>query len=129
MPATSLPQTQEELSELVQQQVEDVLRARGSAPFTLDDSDRLERLDAQMNSMMQDRSKGRILNGPLWLSGASVVNGTVTADKLVVNTLEAVTANTGNLNVTGNITVAAAYPALTGARIRINATEIAGEEE
>lgn len=123
--AAEAPSSQE-LTDLVREQVEDVLRARGSAPFTLDDADRLEKIDTQMQSLLQDRSMGRILNGPLWLSGASVVNGTVTADKLVVNTLEAITTNTGILNVTGNITAAAAYPALTGARVVINASEIAG---
>lgn len=115
-----------ELADLVREQVEDVLRSRGGITFMPEDQERLEKLDAQMSGMLQDRSLGRIMNGPLWLSGASVLNGTVSAEKLVVNTLESITINTGALNVTGNLTAAASYPALTGARVVINSTGVKG---
>lgn len=115
-----------ELAELVREQVEDVLRSRGGLPFLPEDQERLEKLDAQLQGMLQDRSLGRIMGGPLWLSGASVLNGTVTAEKLVVNTLEAITTNTGTLNVTGSFTAAASYPALTGARVVISSAGVKG---
>lgn len=115
-----------ELAELVREQVEDVLRSRVGLPFLPEDQERLEKLDAQLQGMLQDRSLGRIMGGPLWLSGASVLNGTVTAEKLVVNTLEAITTNTGTLNVTGSFTAAASYPALTGARVVISSAGVKG---
>ncbi|MEY4761913.1 MAG: hypothetical protein RLZZ200_1769, partial [Pseudomonadota bacterium] len=97
----------DDLARAVEDQVAAILAQRGGVPFTPERADLLDSLDAQVNSMLQDRSLGRILNGPLWLSGASVVDGTINADKLVVNTLESITTNTGTLNVTGNITAAA----------------------
>lgn len=115
-----------ELADLVREQVEDVLRSRGGLTFMPEDQERLEKLDAQLQGMLQDRSLGRIMGGPLWLSGASVLNGTVTAEKLVVNTLEAITTNTGTLNVTGSFTAAASYPALTGARVVISSAGVKG---
>lgn len=115
-----------EFQRLVEAQVDEILRARGGQAFMPEHLDKLENLDAQVNAMLQDRSLGRILNGPLWLSGASVVNGTVTADKLVVNTLEAITTNSGNINVTGNLTAASSYPALTGARVVVSAAGVKG---
>lgn len=122
----AIPETVEELSQLVRDQIMEVLQQRGGVPFTLESADKLEKLDSQLQAILADKSAARILQGPLWLSGASIINSTVTADKLIVNTLEAVTTNTGNINVTGNITAAASYPALTGARVVINSTEIAG---
>lgn len=110
---------------LVEEQVDQILRNRMGSPFTLDDKDTLDKHESQIQSMLADSSLGRALNGPLWLSGASVVDGTITADKISVNTLEAVTTNTGTLNVTGTITAATAYPA-TGARVEINSTGLAG---
>lgn len=112
--------------EYVDQQIDQILRARGGVTFTPDHADRLETLEARVLAMQADKSLGRIMNGPLWLSGASVLDGTVTADKMSVTTLEAVQASTGNLNVSGTITAAAAYPALTGERIVITTSEIAG---
>ena len=127
MAATSpagLPTTRGELSQLVSEQVDEILRQRGGMAYTLEESDTLEKLNAQVGAMLSDKSMNRILTGPLWLSGASVVDATITADKLIVNSLEAITASMGSLNVTGNITAAASYPALTGARIVINSTEM-----
>jgi hypothetical protein len=115
----------DELARAVEEQVAAILAQRGGVPFRAEQADMLDSLDAQVNSMLQDRSLGRILNGPLWLSGASVVDGTVTATKLIVNTLESVTANTGSLNVTGNFTAAASFPA-AAARIVINSSGLYG---
>lgn len=117
---------QDEIRALVEQQVDEILLQRFGAPFTSEQADAIERHEAQIQSMLADDSLGRILNGPLWLSGASVVDGTVTAGKLSVNTLEAVTASTGTLNVTGTMTAAASYPALSGERITITSSELAG---
>lgn len=113
------------LSAQVRDTIEEILNERGFRSFNLDAEDKLEKLDAQVSAMLQDRSLGRILNGPLWLSGASVVDGTVTATKISVNTLEAIQTNTGSLNVTGNFTAAAAFPA-TGARVVINSSGLWG---
>lgn len=121
-----------ELSTRVEQQLRELLADPsirqsiiGGSGFTPERRDQLESLSAQVGSMLQDRSLGAILNGPLWLSGASILNGTVNADKLVVNTLEAITTSTGTLNVTGNITAAAAFPAVA-ARIVINSSGLYG---
>ena len=121
-----------ELSVLVREQLLELLgdpsvRASllGGAAFTGEARDTLEGLQAQVGSLMQDRSLGSVLNGPVWMNGASVVNGTITADKLTVNSLEAVTTNTGTLNVTGTMTAAASFPA-TGARVVINASGLWG---
>lgn len=121
-----------ELNTLVRQQISAILGdpiARsaliGTSAFGPEQQDQLEKHESQIQSLLADSSIGRALNGPLWLSGASVVNGTITADKISVNTLEAVTTNTGTLNVTGTITAATAYPA-TGARVEINSTGLVG---
>lgn len=124
--------TQDEISSLVEQQVRAILgdpgqRAQvlGTSLFGPDEQDMLAKHDSQLQSLLADNSLGRVLNGPLWLSGASVLDGTVTATKISVNTLEAVTTNTGSLNVTGSITAAAAFPA-TGARIVVNSSGLWG---
>lgn len=114
------------IMEYVERQIDEILRARGGLTFTAEHADRLDALEASVGVMQGDKSLGRIFNGPLWLSGASVLDGTVTAPKISVTTLEAVQASTGTLNVTGTITLAASYPALTGARITLDAGEIAG---
>ena len=116
----------QDMTDLIREQIEDVLRNRGGLTYLPEDQEKLEKLDAQVAAMLQDRSLGRILNGPLWLSGASVLDGTVTADKISVNTLEAVQTDTGTLNVTGNFTAAASYPALTGARVVISSAGVKG---
>lgn len=121
-----------ELNTLVRQQISAILgdpiaRAGliGSSAFGPEQQDQLEKHESQIQSLLADGSIGRALNGPLWLSGASVVDGTITADKISVNTLEAVTTNTGTLNVTGTITAATSYPA-TGARVQLNSTGLVG---
>ena len=114
------------IQEFIETKIDDLLRARGGQTFTLDHADTLEKLDAQVQGMLNDPSLGRIMNGPVWLSGLSVLDGSVTAEKITVNTIEAITANTGNINVTGNLTAAASYPALSGARIVLNSSELAG---
>lgn len=121
-----------ELNAAVRQQISAILgdpiaRAGliGVSAFGPEEQDLLEKHESQIQSLLADGSLGRALNGPLWLSGASVVDGTVTADKISVNTLEAVTTNTGTLNVTGTITAAASYPA-TGARVQLNSTGLVG---
>lgn len=112
--------------EYVDRMIDELLRARGGMTFTPDHADRIDSLEGALYGMKADKSLGRIFNGPLWLSGASVLNGTVTAEKISVNTLEAVQAATGTLNVTGTLTMAAAYPALSGARIVLTSSMIAG---
>lgn len=113
------------LRDIVADQVNAILRKRAGLPFTLDYQEMVEKHDAQLQGMMADRSLGRIINGPTWISGASVVDGTITAPKISVTTLEAVQTSTGSLNVTGNITAAAAFPA-TGARVVISSAGLWG---
>lgn len=117
MPATLDPET----ARLVEDQVAEILARRGGAPFTLEDADRLDTLEGQIQGLLQDRSFGRIISGPSWIDGISVIDATIGADKLTVSTIEAVTTNTGSLNVTGTITAAASYPAITGERVEIAA--------
>lgn len=114
------------IMEYVDRKVDELLRLRGGQTFTTEHADRIDSLEAGLFGMQADKSLGRIFNGPLWLSGASVLDGTVTADKISVTTLEAVQASTGTLNVTGTLTMAASYPALSGARIVLTASMIAG---
>ena len=121
-----------QLSDAVERQVRELLAdpsirqsVMGGMAFDYESRTKLEDLSAQVGAMFQDRSMAQVFNGPTWLSGASVVNGTVTADKLVVNSLEAVTTNTGALNVTGNITAAAAFPAIS-ARVVLNSSGLTG---
>lgn len=122
----------QDLSALVRSQLEEILgdplrRAEllGMNPFGPDQQDMLDYHDSVLRSLMADRSLGRALSGPLWLSGTSVVDGTITAPKISVNTLEAVTTNTGDLNITGSLVAAAAFPA-TGARVEINSSGLWG---
>ncbi len=117
--------TTDEISELVATQVDQILRQRGGAPFTLDYQDQIDKHEAQLQGMLADRSLGRIINGPTWISGTSVVDGTITAPKISVTNLEAVQTDTGTLNVTGSITAATTFPA-TGARIVINSSGLWG---
>lgn len=121
-----------ELGAMVERQLRELLAdpsvrqsVIGGQGFTAEHRDQLENVSAQVGSMLADRSLGAVMNGPLWLSGASILNGTVNADKLVVNTLESVTTNTGTLNVTGNITAAASFPAVA-ARIVVNSSGLYG---
>lgn len=121
-----------QIAPLVRAQLEEILgnpteRARllGSSMFGAEQADQLEKHEAQLQGLLADESLAHILTGPTWLSGASVVNGTITAPKISVNTLEAVQTSTGTLNVTGNITAAASFPA-TGARIVLNASALVG---
>jgi hypothetical protein len=121
-----------EISSLVRQQIEEIFsdpvtrqRYIGNTLFGPDQQDTLDKHEGVINSVLNDSSFGRILNGPLWLSGASVVSGTITADKIVVNSLESITVNTGSLNVTGDIVASPTYPAV-GARIVMNSTALTG---
>jgi len=111
----------------IRQQIEEILSEPGflTGRFGPGEREELENLSGQMSLLMSDRSLGASGGDALWLNGASVINSTITANKLVVNTLEAVTTNTGNLNVTGNFIAAASYPA-TAARVEINSTGIYG---
>lgn len=120
MPATLDPG----LQELIEAQVEEILQRRGGMPFTPDDRDTLEALQGQVNGLLQDKSFGRIISGSSWVDGVSMIDGSVGAEKLVVNTIEAITTNTGSLNVTGTITAAASYPALTGERMEITSSSL-----
>lgn len=113
------------LQEQIEQVLADYFARRGGSVFTTDHEDKLDTLYGQVQNLMNDASIGRAMDGPLWLSGTSVLNGTITADKLTVSSLEAVTAVTGSLNVTGNIIAAAIYPATSGERVLINSTGIA----
>ncbi|MCX7800091.1 MAG: hypothetical protein N2109_07085 [Fimbriimonadales bacterium] len=127
-----MPSDTEQLSALVRAQIEELLgdpvrRAEllGMQPFGPDQAEMLDYHDSVIRSLLADRSLGRALNGPLWLSGASVVDGTVTASKLIVNTLESITINTGSLNVTGTIVAATSFPA-TGSRVEIGSAGLWG---
>jgi hypothetical protein len=120
------------LSSQVRQQLEELLgdpairqSLLGGAAFTPEARDTLETLNAQVGSLLQDRSLGGILNGPQWLSGVSIVNGTVTAPKISVTSLDAITVNSGSINVTGTLTAAAAFPA-TGARVVLDSSGLWG---
>lgn len=122
----------QDLGALVRSQLEEILgdplrrgALLGMNPFGADQQDMLDYHDSVIRSLLADRSLGRALSGPLWLSGTSVVDGTITAPKISVNTLEAVTTNTGDLNITGNLVAAAAFPA-TGARVEINSSGLWG---
>lgn len=120
----ALPQTLDELNALVQSQVDAILRQRGGAAFTPDYADLIEKHDAQIQGMLADRSLGKIMNGPTWISGTSVVNGTITAPKISVSDLEAINTSTGSLNITGTMIAAASFPA-TGARVQISSAGLA----
>lgn len=122
----------QDLGALVRSQLDEILgdplrRAEllGMNPFGPDQQDMLDYHDSVIRSLLADKSLGKALSGPLWLSGTSVVDGTITAPKISVNTLEAVTTNTGDLNITGNLVAAAAFPA-TGARVEINSSGLWG---
>lgn len=111
----------DQINQLVEQKINEALSRRGGMPFTMEQADTLDALQAQMQGMMADRSMGRIINGASWIDGTSIENGTVTAGKIQVNTLESIISSTGALNVTGDITAAAAFPA-TGARVVLNSS-------
>ncbi len=97
----------------------------GLSAFGLDQQDLLDKHETQLQGMLSDRSLGMSQNGPVWMDGVSVIDATITANKLVVNTLESITANTGDLNVTGTATLAASFPATT-ARIEMDSAGILG---
>lgn len=97
----------------------------GGLAFDQDSRAMLENLNAQVGAMLQDSSLGGIMNGSLWLSGTSVVNGTITAPKISVTDLEAINTSTGSLNVTGDFIAATTFPA-TGARVQINSSGLWG---
>lgn len=93
--------------------------------FTEEYRQRIEDLELQVARLISDTQLGRAMNGPVWLDGASIVSGTVSAEKLIVSSLEAITVNTGSLNITGNITAAPSFPAV-GARIVLNSSGLRG---
>ncbi len=103
---------QTELSALVRQQLEQILadpaeKARfGLTGLGVQDRDRLDTVEHQISGILNDRSIGNAAHHALWLNGASVINGTITADKLVVATLSAISADVGTLNA-GTINAAA----------------------
>jgi hypothetical protein len=99
--------------------------ALGGTSFTMQDRDALETLQQQMGGILADASAGRVLTGPQWLGGTSIVDGTITAGKLTVNSVDAITINSGSLNVTGTIKAAASFPAVA-ARIELNSTGLIG---
>lgn len=97
-----------------------------SAPSSNPDiQQRLEDLETQVARLLADGNISRAMTGPVWMDGVSIMNGSVSAEKLFVNTLESITVNTGNLNITGSLTAAQAFPA-TGARVVINSSGILG---
>ena len=71
----------------------------------------VERLRAWRSRLELDTSFGRIINGPHWIDGTSISNGTITAEKITVPHLEAINANTGHLVVTGSL-LASSNPGL-----------------
>ena len=113
----------DQISDLVSRQVNEILAKRGGLQFTQDERDRLETVDAQVQGLLMDTNLGRVMSGPTWMSGISVIDGSITAEKITVNDLEALQVATGSLNVTGTITAAAAFPA-TGARITVSSAGI-----
>ena len=96
-----------------------------SRSFSVDYQDLVDKHDAQLQGLLSDRNIGMSQNGPVWMDGVSVIDGTITADKLIVNSLEAITTSTGSLNVTGTATLAASFPA-TGQRIELNSAGVKG---
>jgi hypothetical protein len=61
----------------------------------------VERLRGWQQQLQLDTSFGRVMNSPTWISGVSIQNKTVDAEKLNVKQLQAITAKTGSLTVTG----------------------------
>jgi len=61
----------------------------------------VERLRGWQKQLQLDTSFGRVANSPTWISGVSIQNRTVDAEKLNVKQLQAITARTGSLVVTG----------------------------
>ena len=101
-------------------------RARnGLNGFSAADRDLLGHTAEQVAQLMGDRSLQASIGNALWLDGASIINGTVTAPKIEVESLSAIVIDTGDLNITGTVTAAAAFPA-TGARITIDSTGLKG---
>jgi len=115
----------DEMAAAVRDQVDAILSARGGMKFGAEQADMLNSLDSQVNAILQDRSLGRIMNGPLWLSGTSVLNGTITAGKLEVTELSAVSASAVSFNLTGTMTAAASFPA-AAARVTVNSSGLWG---
>jgi len=115
----------DEMAAAVRDQVDAILSARGGMKFGVEQADMLNSLDSQVNAILQDRSLGRIMNGPLWLSGTSVLNGTITAGKLEVTELSAVSASAVSFNLTGTLTAAASFPA-AAARVTVNSSGLWG---
>lgn len=123
---------EQDLAPLVRQQLRELLAdplerkaLLGGSMFGPEEQDLLYQHESQLQNMLADENLGMMLTGPTYISGASVIDGTVTAPKISVVSLEAVQTSTGALNVTGTIQVAAAYPA-TGARIEITAAGLKG---
>ncbi|GIV82462.1 MAG: hypothetical protein KatS3mg051_2145 [Anaerolineae bacterium] len=63
----------------------------------------VDRLRAWKGRLELDTSFGRVATGPQWLSGVSILDGSVEAGKLSVSQLSAITAETGSLLVTDRI--------------------------
>jgi len=112
-----------ELEALIEEKV--AAAVSGTRSQILVASDRLDTVEEQLNRLLGDPSIARSLGGPTWLSGVSIMDGTVNASKLSVNELEAITTNTGDLNATGTIKAAASYPS-TGARVEISQAGLTG---
>ena len=61
----------------------------------------VEKLRGWQHQLALDTSFGRVISTPTWISGVSIQNNTVDADKLNVGELKAITAYTGSLVVSG----------------------------
>ena len=60
-----------------QQQVEDILAGRPR--FTLEQADDLDTLKSQVGQILQNENMARMLSGPTFIDGTSVIDGTITA--------------------------------------------------
>lgn len=87
--------------------------------------DTLDLHTSQLNNLLSDSSIGRISSSAQWISGVSVLDGTITANNINVNSLNAINISTGDLNVTGTVKLAASFPAV-GQRIDLSSTGILG---
>lgn len=75
--------------------------------FSAADKDTLVTTAEQVAQLMGDKSIQASIGNALWLDGASIINGTITAPKIEVTTLSAIVVNTGALTVSDTVTIGA----------------------
>lgn len=75
--------------------------------FSAADKDTLVTTAEQVAQLMGDKSIQASIGNALWLDGASIINGTITAPKIEVTSLSAIVVNTGALTVSDTVTIGA----------------------